>query len=392
MSEDSPSNARSAAPLSAADIGALLTNPTTEVRANLTARIAGSFAGRQLGEKERAIALDILRTMAADAEVMVREALADHVRHSPDLPKDLALSIAKDVDQVAAPFLKGTPVLADDDLIGLLEGASVDKIVAIAQREQVSERVSGAIIATDNLDAVSALAGNDGAALTDAHMSRMIDRFGSEERLNGALAGRESLPVGIAERLVTLVSDRLRVHILTHHAVSPDVASDLLADARERVTLSLADGVDDTVASLVRQLHSSQRLTPSIVLRAACIGDMTFVEEAFAALAGVSPDKAYVLLHDAGPLGLKALYQRTGLPQALFPAFRAAVDVTREMALDGEENDTERFAAKVLERVLTGDTLGSASVDTEYLLDQLKRLRAAMAGTRLRRVGLAATG
>ena len=30
--------------------------------------------------------------------------------------------------------------------------------------------------------------------------------------------------------------------------------------------------------------------------------------------------------HDAGPLGLKAIYDRSGLPVRLYPAFRAAVD------------------------------------------------------------------
>ena len=78
-----------------------------------------------------------------------------------------------------------------------------------------------------------------------------------------------------------------------------------------------------------------------------------------------------------GPLGLKSLYQSAGLPPELYPAFRAAVDVANQTQHDGEEHDRERFARRVLERIMTqveqiGDNMGSENM--EYLLAKLDRL------------------
>ena len=126
----------------------------------------------------------------------------------------------------------------------------------------------------------------------------------------------------------------------------------------------------------VQQLHASGRLTSSLVLRALCSGDVRFVEDAMAEIAGTSADKASLLIHDAGKLGLKALYAKCGFPQALYPAFRVAVDVIDETGFDGGDHDRERFARRVIERVLTQYQDIDVS-DLDYLLGKLKRLEAA---------------
>ena len=58
--------------------------------------------------------------MIKDAEVRVREALAQNLKENPDLPHDVALSLAQDVDQVALPILQFSDVLTDDDLIEII--------------------------------------------------------------------------------------------------------------------------------------------------------------------------------------------------------------------------------------------------------------------------------
>ena len=125
----------------------------------------------------------------------------------------------------------------------------------------------------------------------------------------------------------------------------------------------------------MQQLHANGRLTASLVLRALCSGDLEFVEESMAEIAGTSAEKASILIHDAGKLGLRALFTRCDFPEALYPAFRVAVDVIHETAM-GEGHDRERFARRVIERVLTQyQDLDGA--DLEYLLGKLRRLEAA---------------
>ncbi|NWH08767.1 MAG: DUF2336 domain-containing protein [Alphaproteobacteria bacterium] len=371
--------------LSPADVNALLTNPDAETRAEIVGRVASSFVHRAFSEKESQIALEILRAMAGDAEILVRETLALQVRASADIPKDLATTIARDVDRVASPFLQATPVLTDADLIAIIRGSSPAKQAAIANRPLIGEELSDAIIATRNVNAVSVLAANEGARLTERQLTTMIDHYGRVEAVNTPLAQRATLPVGIAERLVTLVSERLKEHILTHHALSADLATDLMLSARERATLALGSGKGRDLPGLVTQLYLNGRLTPSLLVRAACMGDMRFIEEAFARLAKISVDKAYLLIHDGGDLGLRAIYLRTGLPEGLLPVFRSAVTITRDMQIDGEPYDAERFTRSVIERTLTA-LAGQGGADTEYLLAHITKLQSAMASDRLRKL------
>jgi uncharacterized protein (DUF2336 family) len=100
---------------------------------------------------------------------------------------------------------------------------------------------------------------------------------------------------------------------------------------------------------------------------------MTFFEWAVAELAGVPHHRTWLMIHDAGPLGLKAIYERAGLPARLFPAFRAAVDTFHSMEFDGGAKDRERFQERMLQRFLTQPQVAS-SQDLDYLVDKLDQV------------------
>ncbi len=364
--------------LSAQDVQSLLSNPAPEQRAKVVSQLAIDIDSGRLSPSEWQLALDIMRAMAADAEILVRRSVAASMKSSENLPHEIALRLARDDVSVALPVLENSHVLTDDDLISILADGNGAKQVAIARRPQVSETVASAIVDTGNAAAVTTLVSNEGAALTEPLLKKTLDRYGQFETVKAAMVHREQLPVTITERLVSLVSEKLKLTLAARHRLPADVATDIILDARERATVSLlsqSSSAEDTHA-LIQQLHASGRLTASLVLRALCSGDMRFVEDAMAELAGTSADKASLLIHDAGKLGLKALYMKCRFPEALYPAFRVAVDVIHETDLDGGEHDRERFARRVIERVLTQyQTIDVADLD--YLLGKLKKLEAA---------------
>ena len=78
------------------------------------------------------------------------------------------------------------------------------------------------------------------------------------------------------------------------------------------------------------------------------------------------------MVHDAGPLGLKALYDRAGLPPRLFHAFRAGVDTFRGMQAEGSDTTGEDFRQRMLERFLT-QRPGAPRDDLAYLMERLDR-------------------
>lgn len=373
--------------LSVADVQALLKDPSAENRAVTAAKVAGQLSAASFSATELPMAQEILRVMARDAERRVREALAREARSAKDLPHDVAVLLAKDVESVAMPVLEFSDVLREEDLIEIASAADEMKQTAIARRGNVSEALADTLIDKGNQTVVETLVRNEGAAISESGFEKAIERFGEDENIQDGLVHRQKLPVGISERLVSMVSDRLREHLVKHHDLPANTATDLLLEARENATLSLVSNgaPSQKVEDLVAELHRNGRLTESIVLRAACLGDMDFAQAAMAQLASVPLINAQKLFDDSGALGLKALFDRTGLPKRSYPVLRKALDVMRDTEYDGLENDRERFSLKVLERLLTAfetDDFGLSDDDVEYLMKRLSALTSKTAEAR----------
>ncbi len=116
MTRDAMTNTTSAEPLTQADVERLLADPTPQMRAGTTAKIAAQFDAQVLSPDQRRIAEDIFRALVRDTEVLVREALSAHLKSTPDLPHDVALALATEVDSVARPRLMFSEVLTDEVL------------------------------------------------------------------------------------------------------------------------------------------------------------------------------------------------------------------------------------------------------------------------------------
>ncbi len=366
--------------LTPGDVERLLHTPSAETRAETAAGIADYFDRDALSPQERQLAMEIFRLLVRDAAVLVRESLARHLESCPHVPHDVARALADDVESVAVPVLEHSEALTDADLIEIVGGHVAAKQEAVARRDTVSSAVSEAVVATGNEGAVARLVDNAGAVLTETTLQKVLDTFPESERVKAPMVYRRFLPATVAERLVHMLSDTLQAQLAARHTLPEGLAEDVVLHARERATVGLAEGAGDAqMADMLAQMHANGRLTASIVLRAECMGDMRFFEAAMAELADVPLRNTWLLIHDSGPLGLRNLYQRAGLPPAYLPAARAAVAVMRETELDGEPHDRERYSRRVIERILTqyGD-LGVTfeESDLEYLLDRMRQLPA----------------
>lgn len=79
------------------------------------------------------------------------------------------------------------------------------------------------------------------------------------------------------------------------------------------------------------------------------------------------------MIHDAGTLGLKTIFERAGLPSGMFTAFRLAIDIYHKTDMDGGPRDKDRFRHRMVERVLT-QFQAIPRADLEYLLEKLDAL------------------
>jgi len=357
------------------DIRTLVKGATADERAGAAQKLCSAIERAPLTGEERTLAAEILRIMAADAAELVRRALAITLKDSPLVPRDVALKLARDVEAVALPMLNFSPVFTDDDLAEIVRLGGPVRQLAIARRPKLSRKVADALAEAGSERALAAACANDNADFAERALQQVIDRFETSERVLAAVAYRAVLPLPVAERLVGMVGEQVRDHLIGHHALSPEAALEIAMGAAERATVDLVEQAGRTadVRGFVAHLHQGKRLSASLLLRALAQGHMTFFEWSVAELSGVPHHRTWLMIHDAGPLGLRAIYERAGLPARLFPAFRAAVDTFHSMEFDGGARDRERFQERMLQRFLTQPQAASRE-DVDYLVDKMDRV------------------
>jgi uncharacterized protein (DUF2336 family) len=362
------------AALTESDIRMLVKGATPDERALAAHKLCRNIDRAVLAEDERQVAHDILRVMAADAAELVRRALAVTLKNSTALPPDVANRLARDVESVSLPVISFSPVFTDTDLAEIVRVGGPLRQMAVAKRPKLSARITSMLVEEGAEDVVATACANDNARFSEVTLQKALDRFAKSEQVLQAVAYRSALPLSVSERLIDMVGDQLRDHILSNHALSPERTLELIVGAKERATIDLVDqaGRAADPKAFVAHLNSVGRLSPSLLLRALAHGHMTFFEWAVAELAGVPHHRTWLMIHDAGPLGLKAICERAGLPPRLLSAFRAGVDAFHGLEFDGRAHDRERFQEHMIQRFLTSPHAVSRE-DSEYLLERMDR-------------------
>ncbi|MFT3726545.1 MAG: DUF2336 domain-containing protein [Terricaulis sp.] len=358
--------------LTDSDIRTLIKGPTEDDRAQAAHKICRCIDDAELSPEERAHAESIMAIMAQDAAVLVRRALSVALKNSPKLPRDIANKLAQDVETIALPIILNSPVLTDSDLVEIVRSCPPSKQVAVASRETLSVEVTGAISEFAVSSAVERALANDNALFDEEGYEIALDRFSGVSAITAAMVHRNELPVSVTEKLVSIVTGELFDHLVNHHELPPQIAIDLAMGARERATIDIVEQAarQKDLGRFVQQLNLNGRLTPSLIMRGLCLGHMSFVEHAMAELAGLSHHRMWLLMNDSGPLGLKAAFDRAGLPPRLFPSFRAAIEVYHSIDREGGSRDRIVFRKRMLERTLTLFQ-SIPKEDLDYLMEKL---------------------
>jgi len=359
------------------DVRTLVKGATPDERALAARKLCMTMERTPLSDDDRALAADILRVMAADAAELVRKAIAEELKSSSVVPRDVAVKLARDVESVCLPLLTFSPVFTDADLAEVVRLGGPVRQVAVAKRPELSATVTDMLAEHGGERAIVTVCANPGADFSEQGLQRVVDRFEASERVLLAVAYRNALPLAVTERLIGMVSGHVRTHLMTQLDLSAETAMEIATGAAERATVDLVDQAGKTadVKGLVTHLHRERKLTASLLLRALAHGHMTFFEWGVAELAQVPHHRTWLMIHDAGPLGLRAIYERAMLPARLFPAFRAAVDTFHAMEFDGGPRDQERFQERMLQRFLT-QPQAAAREDVDYLLARMDRAAA----------------
>lgn len=345
-----------------------------EARALAARKICSRISMPGLSEKEREAANAILSVLANDAAEIVRRAMSVTLARSVNLPRDIARKLAEDIDSIAVPVIAGSPSLTEEDLVEVVRSGAVVRQTAVAGRAEVPGKVVREIVMRAGDPAVQRVIANDGAHFDAGSYALSFERYRDRPDMLEGFVERASLPLEVTEKLINVISETAVERLISRHAIPAQLAVELAEATRERATVDLVDqaGLAPDPRRFVQQLQMNGRLTPSLILRALFRGHMTFFEHCLAELAGIPHAKAWLLIHDAGPLGLDALFERSGLPRRILPAVRAAISAYHSLELgDRGPEDIVRFRAALTQRIFT-QFQGAPEADLEYCLARLE--------------------
>lgn len=340
------------------DVKKLTEEPSPKVRTMLASKIAADFQSGHFTEAEAHIAADIFRILVKDAERKIRRTLAEHLSRTPNVPHDIVWKLAHDEADIAAPVLQYSTVLTEDDLLSIIKSTrEVLKLCSIARRENLPEKASDSLIETHNEEVLQHLFDNKTAAVSEKGLMESWKYVSSSRSLLETLVHRGSLPLTIAEKIYTVVSDDLKHVLVRQYKLGAPVAQKSTQDSREWEMLGILPGEgkidpnnDAQVEDLVDQLYLSGRLTHSLIIRALCIGSLSVFEAGMARLAGVPRVNARILLMDSGSLGFSAIYKASHMPEGFFEAIKVLLRISLEETEFGR-NKRNDFRRRVVDRI-----------------------------------------
>jgi uncharacterized protein (DUF2336 family) len=323
-------------------------------RAEATGELARAYLYSDLSPDDLGAAEGAMLMLLDDPSPLVRRALADALAASPDAPPSIVFALAAEQPNIAAPVLALSPLFVDADLVDAAATGGPAVQAAIASRAALPRSVAAAIAEVGTGESCLVLVENHDAELAPFTFDRIVERFGDLAVVRESLLARPDLPAATRQTLVAKLSQTLAVFVVGREWLDADRANRVVREACEKATVAIAADSDHTeVRPLIRHLRMSGQLTSGLILRALLSGNVILFEEALAELADLPIARVSALVHDSGSAGLRALFDKAGLPVSTYPAFKEAVEAMREGGFVSEPGDAARLKRRMIERVLT---------------------------------------
>jgi len=311
-------------------------DPDVSVRCALARKAVGDGLDDEARRKLWRMGFTLLETLMRDQVVRVRHVLAEALCARPDAPHGVVVGLARDEEEtVAAPVLRHSPVLNDNDMLAILgDGAPDWARDAMAARPSVSRALSGALADGASSHTLTCILANPNAAIDEPAMERIVARAASETELQTPLVARPGLSAKLLVELARVVAAPLLGPLSKRGDVDPDTArrigraietrkkDDLARPAAGRAAKA---GTAPAAAPAADDGEGDGPGEDAIAL-ALTGGETEFVIEQLARRAGLPKDTVRRMIAARSPRTMVALAWKAGL------GARCALDLQRQLA------------------------------------------------------------
>ncbi|WP_082675569.1 DUF2336 domain-containing protein [Aureimonas ureilytica] len=308
-----------------------------------------------------------------DISPRVRRTMAVHVAASERVPRQLVLSLVKDVDDVATPVIAQSPLLTGADLASLARTGSRAARLALARRAGLPDEACRALAHGDDADAAREMVCNRQAAPSADTLRIAAQRFGGDGRIRELLLERGDLPADVRHGLLHYLSDSLTQSNLVTGLLGAERTERLRMEVQDRaISAVIEELAPEDVVEFSQHLRAQGALTVAVLLKAVCSGRIDLFAAALSLLTDHSERRVRAIIAEAREPAFAALVRSAGFPPAVVPLLLAAIRVWKD-ASGQDEIDAADVAASVIQR-LVGRQRHEGTAAEAALLDLLEIL------------------
>lgn len=276
-------------------------------RAELTSAVAELFE-MELTSRESELIADVLIELMRQAEIDLRQALAERLASMDNIPLRLVLQMANDDIEVAGSILTQSVVLSDLDLIYIIKSKGPEHWQSIARRPAMSDQIINVLVDTGEDGTVENLIKNEKITLTPYALDVVTEIACKKHHFAKPLLARKEVTDEIAQRLYVHVGEALKAHIVKHYDVGESVV-----DMVDEVVLELTDAADskkETFMPSQKMLVDAARykekglLTMNLMLGTLRRGQIAAFIAQFSKFTGLTPETVEGFLKQANGQGL----------------------------------------------------------------------------------------
>ena len=275
----------------------------------------------ELSEREKELLADVVISLMRQAEKDLRQALAQRLAATSNVPLRMVLMLANDEIEIAEPVLRQSPVLHDMDLVYLIKSNGSEHWQAIAKREQLNPSVINALAETHDEDTAITLASNDNVILTDKAISIFVEMSKDSEELAKPLLQRDELPGIIGQILYEYVGAEIKEIIRERFPIGAEIAvshiDDIVEEFNEEEQLAEPSHMAMEAARQAARRDEIKAHDIMEALRRGQLGTFTALLTEFTHLPLVTVQE--ILVQNSG-FGLAVISKAYGLPKSDFMA------------------------------------------------------------------------
>lgn len=271
-------------------------------RQKLAKAVSQFFDDRKLNETEQSLASEILLNLIRQAELDLREALAERLSVQKNIPPEVMVYLANDHIAVARKVLMHSPVLNDVDLVYIISSKGKDHSRVIAQRDGLSPLVSDRLIDTGDVQTMLNLVDNQRVHLQKASMKKLAKASLRSEELHAPLLRRPEVDNDIAIDLYMIVSQALRVEIAEKFVIPPQVLEQSLEELIHELSneaKGMREATPDMVA-IARRFEERKEISPDLMIKTLRRGQVGFFLALFGERTGLMPDHVVRMIQKDG--------------------------------------------------------------------------------------------